>query len=151
MTESLVSVPFRNIAIGGQAEFRQVGVIKATLAEFISTLIFVFAGQGSGIAFSKLSPDYGTTPTGVIAAALAHGLALFVSVAISANISGGHVNPAVTFGAFVGGNVTLIRGVLYIIAQCLGSVVACLLLVFSTGGMVSNSEFDTRLIKIFFD
>lgn len=138
MTEGLVSAPFRNIAIGGHEEFRHVGVIKATIAEFISALIFVFAGQGSGMAFSKLSPGYGTTPAGLIGAALAHALALFVSVAISANISGGHVNPAVTFGAFVGGNVTLIRGILYVIAQCLGSTVACLLLRFTTGGLVRS-------------
>lgn len=57
---------------------------------------------------------------------------------MGANISGGHVNPAVTFGAFLGGNITLLRGILYWIAQLLGSVAACLLLKFSTGGLVRN-------------
>lgn len=74
-----------------------------------------------------------TTPAGLVAAALAHGLALFVAVAVGANISGGHVNPAVTFGIFVGGNISLLRGILYWIAQLLGSVVASLLLKFVTG------------------
>lgn len=89
------------------------------------------------MAFGKLTDGGATTPAGLVAAALAHGLGLFVAVAVSANISGGHVNPAVTFGAFVGGNITLLRGIFYIVAQLLGSVVACLLLFFSTGGLVS--------------
>lgn len=41
------------IAIGNPAEFGQPDALKAGLAEFISMLIFVFAGEGSGMAFSK--------------------------------------------------------------------------------------------------
>ncbi|KAF8642222.1 hypothetical protein HU200_067486 [Digitaria exilis] len=97
-------------------------------------LIFVFAGSGSGMAFGKLTGGGATTPSGLIAASLAHALALFVAVAVGANISGGHVNPAVTFGAFVGGNISLLKAVAYWVAQLLGSVVACLLLKIATGG-----------------
>lgn len=126
------------IAIGRyEDEVNHPSAIKAFVAEFISTLIFVFAGQGSGMAFTKLTDGGANSPAGLVAAALAHGFGLFVAVAISANISGGHVNPAVTFGSFVGGNITLFRGIFYIIAQLLGSVVACLLLLFSTGGLVN--------------
>jgi aquaporin TIP len=95
----------------------------------------------------KLTDDGSTTPAGLVAAALAHGFGLFVAVSIAANISGGHVNPAVTFGAFLGGHISLIRGLLYWIAQLLGSVVACLLLKFSTGGLVRHSPihlYNTR-------
>ena len=70
---------------------------------------------------------------------MAHAFALFVAVSVSANISGGHVNPAVTFGAFVGGNITLFRGLLYWVAQLLGSTVACFLLRFSTGGLATGT------------
>ena len=87
---------------------------------------------------AELTDNGATTPAGLVAAAIAHAFALFVAVAIAANISGGHVNPAVTFGAFLGGNITLVRSILYWIAQLLGSVVACLLLKFATGGMVSH-------------
>ncbi|CAB4282540.1 unnamed protein product [Prunus armeniaca] len=121
-------MPVSRIAIGNPAEFGQPDALKAALAEFISVLIFVFAGEGSGMAFDKLTNGASTTPAGLIAAALAHAFALFVAVSIAANISGGHVNPAVTFGAFIGGNITLIRSILYWIAQLLGAVVACLLL-----------------------
>ncbi|CAI0469395.1 unnamed protein product [Linum tenue] len=90
------------------------------------------------MAFSKLTDGAANTPAGLIAASIAHAFALFVAVSVGANISGGHVNPAVTFGAFLGGNITLFRGILYWIAQLLGSTVACLLLKFATGGLVSS-------------
>lgn len=84
----------------------------------------------------KLSNDGSATPAGLIVASLAHAFGLFVAVSVGSNISGGHVNPAVTFGAFLGGNITLLRSILYWIAQLLGSTVACMLLKFATGGMV---------------
>ncbi|XP_024985185.1 aquaporin TIP1-1-like [Cynara cardunculus var. scolymus] len=127
------------VAIGNyHEEVRHPSAIKAFVAEFISTLIFVFAGQGSGMAFTKITGGAPTSPAGLVAASLAHGFGLFVAVSVGANISGGHVNPAVTFGAFIGGNITLLRGIFYIIAQLLGSVVACLLLFFSTGGLATT-------------
>ncbi|KAI4382364.1 hypothetical protein MLD38_008337 [Melastoma candidum] len=132
-------MPISRIAVGSPAEVGQADSLKAALAEFISVLIFVFAGEGSGMAFNKLTNDASTTPAGLVAAALAHGFALFVAVSVGANISGGHVNPAVTFGAFVGGHITLARSILYWVAQLLGSVVACLLLKFSTGGLETSA------------
>ncbi|XP_061345715.1 probable aquaporin TIP-type isoform X1 [Gastrolobium bilobum] len=126
-------MPIRNIAIGRPEEATHPDTLKAALSEFISTLIFVFAGSGSSIAFNKLTSDGATTPAGLISAAIAHAFALFVAVSVGANISGGHVNPAVTFGAFVGGNITFLRAIVYIIAQLLGSIVASLLLAFVTG------------------
>nr|GEU64495.1 aquaporin TIP1-1-like [Tanacetum cinerariifolium] len=91
------------VAVGNvQDEVTHPSAIKAFIAEFISTLIFVFAGQGSGMAFGKLTDGGPTSPSGLVAAALSHAFGLFVAVAIAANISGGHVNPAVTFGCFIG-------------------------------------------------
>ncbi|KAL2928414.1 Aquaporin TIP2-1 [Bienertia sinuspersici] len=111
--------------------------IKAYIAEFISTLLFVFAGVGSCIAYSKLTADAALSPSGLVAVAVCHGFALFVAVSVGANISGGHVNPAVTFGLALGGQITILTGVLYWIAQCAASVVACFLLSFSTGGLTT--------------
>ncbi|KAK4254983.1 hypothetical protein QN277_008048 [Acacia crassicarpa] len=127
------------IAVGHPSEFGHAGALKAALAEFISVLIFVFAGEGSGMAFNKLTDNGSSTPAGLVSASLAHGFALFVAVSVGANISGGHVNPAVTFGAFIGGHISLIRTILYWIAQLLGSVVACLLLKFATGGLETSA------------
>ncbi|KAJ4978658.1 hypothetical protein NE237_009438 [Protea cynaroides] len=131
--------PFSRVAVGLPQDTIKPDALKAGLAEFISTLIFVFAGQGSGMAFSKLTDNGSNTPAGLVAAALAHGFGLFVGVSVGANISGGHVNPAVTFGAFLGGNISLLHGILYWIAQLLGSTVACLLLKFCTNGMTTSA------------
>ncbi|KAG4945284.1 hypothetical protein JHK87_041291 [Glycine soja] len=87
----------------------------------------------------KLTNNGSATPSELVAASLSHAFALFVAVSVGANISGGHVNPAITFGAFVGGHITLFRSILYWIAQLLGSVVACLLLKFATGGLETSA------------
>ncbi|CAM8949904.1 unnamed protein product [Rhodiola kirilowii] len=123
------------IAFGSFGDSFCFGSIKAYIAEFISTLIFVFAGVGSAIAFNKLTSDGALEPAGLVAIAVAHAFALFVAVAVGANISGGHVNPAVTFGLAVGGQITILTGIFYWIAQVAGSIVACYLLKFTTGGL----------------
>ncbi|PIN12239.1 Aquaporin (major intrinsic protein family) [Handroanthus impetiginosus] len=109
--------------------------VRAYVAEFISTLLFVFAGVGSAIAYNKLTSDAELDPAGLVAVAVCHGFALFVAVSVGANISGGHVNPAVTFGLAVGGQITILTGLFYWIAQLLGSIVACFLLKVVTGGL----------------
>ncbi|KAL5098188.1 hypothetical protein RYX36_002515 [Vicia faba] len=110
--------------------------LKAYLSEFIATLIFVFAGVGSAIAYNELTSDAALDPTGLVAVAVAHAFALFVGVSIAANISGGHLNPAVTFGLAIGGNITILTGFFYWIAQLLGSIVASLLLNYVTAKSV---------------
>ncbi|WOL08351.1 hypothetical protein Cni_G17104 [Canna indica] len=120
------------IALGRCDDSFSASSLKAYLAEFISTLLFVFAGVGSAIAYNKLSPGAALDPAGLVAVAICHGLALFVAVAIAANISGGHVNPAVTFGLAVGGQITILTGIMYWVAQLLGAVVGACLLKFVT-------------------
>lgn len=46
-------MPISSIAIGTPAEASSPDALKAALAEFISMLIFVFAGEGAGMAFGK--------------------------------------------------------------------------------------------------
>lgn len=84
----------------------------------------------------KLTTDAALDPAGLVAVAVAHAFALFVGVSIAANISGGHLNPAVTFGLAIGGKITILTGIFYWIAQLLGSIVACFLLKFVTNGEV---------------
>ncbi|XP_072958018.1 aquaporin TIP3-1-like [Typha angustifolia] len=108
--------------------------MRAALSEFIATAIFVFAAEGSVLALEKLYKDT-STAGGLVVVALAHALAFFVAVAIAINISGGHVNPAITFGALVGGRISVIRAIYYWAAQLLGAIVATLLLRLTTGGM----------------
>jgi aquaporin TIP len=48
-------MPISRIAIGNPGEASRPDAIRAAFAEFFSMLIFVFAGEGSGMAFSKIS------------------------------------------------------------------------------------------------
>ncbi|XP_060168909.1 aquaporin TIP1-3-like [Lycium barbarum] len=127
-------MPIPRMAFGNLDEFTTVDAIKAAIAEFICTITFVFPAEGCALVFSKMITTGGPA-TGLITASLSHGFALFAAVSIGANISGGHVNPAVTFGAFVGGHITFFRSILYWIAQLLGSVVSVYLLKFATNGL----------------
>ncbi|CAH8255372.1 unnamed protein product [Arabidopsis lyrata] len=68
--------------IGSFEDSFKLVTLKAYLAEFISSLLFVFAGVGSAIAFGKLTENAALDASGLVA------------VSIAANHSGGHVNPA---------------------------------------------------------
>ncbi|KAF5184690.1 Aquaporin tip1-1 [Thalictrum thalictroides] len=126
----------RRYAFGRGEDMTHPDSIRATLAEFVSTFIFVFAGEGTALALVKMYSSGSTMgASGLVALALAHAFSLFVAVAVSLNISGGHVNPAVTFGALVGGRITFLNSIMYWLAQLLGAVVASLFLRFTTNDM----------------
>lgn len=92
---------------------------KYFFAEFIGTFTLIFIGM-CAIAANQAS-DSGLGLTGI---ALAHGLAIAVMVSATAATSGGHLNPAVTFGALLGGKISLQDAILYVIAQCCGAIAA---------------------------
>ena len=56
--------------------------------------------------------------------ALAHGLALAVLVSALGAVSGGHFNPAVTFGVWITGRIEPARAALYVVAQLVGGLAA---------------------------
>ena len=96
---------------------------KAALAEFIGSFGFVFVGAGSVI----VAGPYGS---GLLGVALATGFAVAVMVSVTAPISGGHVNPAVTIGVWVAGKIGSARALAYVAAQFAGGIFASLLLRF---------------------
>ncbi|KAM7482845.1 hypothetical protein LguiB_007428 [Lonicera macranthoides] len=102
---------------------------RATLSEFLSTFIFVFAGEGSVLALDKMYKGrkvWGAS--GLVVVALAQALSFFAAVASSMNVSGGHVNPAVTFGALVGGRISVLRAFYYWASQLLAAFFATVFL-----------------------
>lgn len=64
---------------------------------------------------------------GVLHAAFAHGVAIFVLAATFGGVSGAHINPAVTFGIALVGRISPIHAVCYVVSQLLGSVFGALL------------------------
>ena len=71
---------------------------KRCVAEFVGTFTLIFIGVGA--IHNASDPTSGVGLRGV---ALAHGLAIAVMASATGGISGGHLNPAVTFGLFTGG------------------------------------------------
>lgn len=84
----------------------------------------------------KMVPDAAIDPSSLIVNAIANAFSLAVAVYISANISGGHVNPAVTFGMAIGGHISVPVAIFYWISQLIASVMACLLLKVTTVSQV---------------
>lgn len=111
----------------GTADLSSPTAWRATFAEFIATLLFIFLGAGTVVVTGGLIGEE-LTSARLVAIALGHGLAIAVLVSATANISGGHINPAVTFGALVTGKIGLIKGIMYVVAQLVGAVVGALLL-----------------------
>jgi MIP family channel proteins len=91
-------------------------LFRNLVVEFIGDLLFIFIGSLQA-----------TSGTGVVGAALAHGITIAVLIMGMGHISGGHFNPAVTLGIFVSGNIQLIPALAYIAAQLLGGFVGSLL------------------------
>jgi MIP family channel proteins len=96
-------------------------LLKQCVAEFVGTFTLIFVGIG---AIANNSPTAGL---GLLGVALAHGLAIAVMVSATGAISGGQLNPAVTFGLLVGGQMDLKKSVAYWISQLAGATVAALL------------------------
>jgi len=105
------------------------GPTRALTAEFIGTFSLIFIGAGAATALGA-NHDPGV--------ALAHGFTIMVFIAAFGDISGCHINPAVTIGLAAAGEFPARRVVPYILAQLVGAIAAgyCLLYVF--GGPVSN-------------
>jgi len=94
--------------------------MKNYLAEFFGTFWLVFGGCGSAI-FAAGIPELGIGFAGV---ALAFGLTVLTMAYAVGHISGGHFNPAVSFGLMVGGRFDKKELIPYIISQVLGAVAA---------------------------
>jgi aquaporin Z len=94
--------------------------MRKLLAEFFGTYWLVFGGCGSAL-FAAGIPDLGIGFAGV---SLAFGLTVLTMAYAVGHISGGHFNPAVSFGLWAGGRFSAKELVPYIIAQCAGAIAA---------------------------
>ncbi|KAJ4954061.1 hypothetical protein NE237_030893 [Protea cynaroides] len=119
------------IALGSGQEATQPDCLKALVAEFICTFLFVFVGVGAAMTAGKMLGD---SLVGLFVVAVAHALIVAVMISAGFHTSGGHLNPAVTLGLAVGGHITIFRSILYWIDQLLASSLACILLKYLTGG-----------------
>ena len=91
---------------------------RALIAEACGTFWFFFIGAGAILTDSVISG------TGLLPIAFAHGIALAIAISAFGALSGGHFNPAVTFGLAIAGRHPWPRVPTYWVAQLLGGVIA---------------------------
>jgi MIP family channel proteins len=92
------------------------------LAETIGTFALIFFGAGA-ILQQQATQSVGTT--GI---AVAHGLAILIGIYAFGHISGGHFNPAVSFGFLVTRRISIVKMLSYWVAQLLGASLAAAIL-----------------------
>ena len=97
---------------------------RALLAEIAGTFMFFVIGAGAIVT----SVAAGSPSNSLLAIALAHGLALAIAVSSFGAISGGHFNPAVTFGLAIARKHPWPRVLTYWAAQLIGALLAGLVL-----------------------
>ncbi|KAL7288589.1 hypothetical protein TKK_0017326 [Trichogramma kaykai] len=86
------------------------GIWRALVAEFLGTGLLNFFGCGSAITGN------------IVAVSLSFGLTVAAVIQAIGHVSGGHVNPAVTFGLLAIGKISVIRALLYVLVQCAGAI-----------------------------
>jgi aquaporin Z len=101
---------------------------RRSVAEFVGIFALVFVGAGSVM-----------TGSGLLGVAVAHGLILAIMVTAVGHVSGGHFNPAVTFGFFITRRIAPVLAGCYWLAQFSGAVAAALLLKWIYPDNVSDS------------
>ncbi|MBE5944704.1 MAG: MIP family channel protein [Lachnospiraceae bacterium] len=117
--------------------------MKKLIAEFIGTAVLVTLGCGTAMLVGCDAIMGG----GYILTALAFGLVIVGMAYCVGNISGCHINPAVSLGVLINGGISVKDFFGYIVAQCLGAFAGAGLLaaIFNlgdvtdmTGGFGSN-------------
>lgn len=94
--------------------------MKRYISELIGTMVLVLFGCGSAaIAGSVL---------GTVGIALAFGLSIVAMAYVIGDISGCHINPAVSIGMWIDGRLETKDLIMYIIFQCIGAIIGIAIL-----------------------
>lgn len=107
--------------------------IKKYIAEFIGTAVLVIFGCGTAMLVGCDAAN----GSGYILTALAFGLVIVGMAYCVGNISGCHINPAVSLGVLISGGMKVVDFIGYVIAQILGAIAGTgvLAVVFNLGGI----------------
>ena len=111
------------------------GLFKKAIAECIGTMVLVIVG--CGVAVTTGCSDN----AGIVATSLAFGLAIVAMAYSIGNISGCHINPAVSFGLFVAHKMSLKDMLVYIGAQIVGAIAGAAILygIFHNGAYAGSA------------
>jgi len=111
------------------------GIEKKMLSELIGTFLLVFFGTGAAVITLLIGNDINPSQVGIgnlgglgdwLAIAFAFGLTVIACIYLFVNISGAHINPAVTIGLLVTKNISLIDSCYYFLGQFAGAILGSL-------------------------
>jgi aquaporin Z len=106
--------------------------VRPYIAELIGTFVLVFGGVGSAVLAGS--------HIGFMGVSLAFGLTLLAMAYTIGPISGCHINPAVTLGILLAKKITAKDAAFYVIAQCLGAILASVVLLVVAKGTAAGYD-----------
>ena len=110
----------------GLDEVKTIKLINSLVAEILGTMFLVLVGCGSCMIHEK--GEGIENGTDVVRIALAFGVTVATIAQSIGHVSGCHINPAITCGLITGAKIGIVKGLLYIVAQCIGALVGAGLL-----------------------
>lgn len=130
--------------------------MKKYFAEMIGTMVLVLMGCGSAVFAGSVAGTVGAG-VGTIGVALAFGLSVVAMAYAIGNISGCHINPAITLGVYLSGRMSGREAAGYMISQVVGAVIgsAILYALVASGGhggptaTGANSFADGMMLQAF--
>ncbi len=125
---------------------RDFEIMKKYISEFIGTFVLVFFACGVAAVTgctSEANPAYFVT-------ALAFGLVIVAMAYSIGNISGCHINPAVSLAVWINKGMSTIDFICYVVSQFLGAIAgaaALMALIGTEKGLGTNGLFDGSIVK----
>ena len=117
--------------------------MKKYIAEFIGTAVLVTFGCGSAVAANTLLGSTGQTVPlafSTLLIAFAFGLSIVAMAYSIGNVSGCHINPAVSFGMLIAGKMDVKDFIGYVVAQFIGGIAGAGLISIFFGSTVSLGQ-----------
>ncbi len=96
--------------------------MKKYLAEMVGTMVLVLMGCGSAV-FAGNAAGAVSAGVGTIGVALAFGLSVVAMAYTIGNISGCHINPAITLGVWLSGRMSGKDALMYMVFQVIGAII----------------------------
>lgn len=125
------------------SEFKKKAFWRAVIAEFLAMILFIFISIGAALGFNfPIAENTNQTASrsqDIVKVSLAFGISIATMAQSVGHVSGAHLNPAVTLGCLLSCQISILKAVMYIIAQCLGAVVATAILSGITSGLENNT------------
>ncbi len=115
--------------------------MKKYLAEMVGTMVLVLMGCGSAVVAGDMAASVGAG-VGTLGVAMAFGLSVVAMAYAIGGISGCHINPAITFGAYLAGRISCKDAIWYAVFQVIGAIIgsAVLYALVSTGSHAGPTE-----------